>query len=479
VLKATPATSPVSGSEPKAFDLNIERVLEHWPVAHAVREFIANALDEHHLTETAEPVIAKSPDGSWYIEDSGRGLQYLHLTQKENPEKLKHPAVIGQFGIGLKDALAVCDRRGIGVIIRSRYGDISTKRLPKSGFPDITTLHGLISPPSEPERRGTRVELLGVKDEDIEAAKASFLAYSGDRLLESSRFGDILAKDIPQAAGRIYIKGLLVAEEPNFLFSYNITKLSAPLRRALNRERSNVGRGAYSDRIKDILKESQTSEVVGILTKDLSSFASGRMHDELSWKDVALHACRVLQSNERVVFVRPWQIGLPTVDYARNDGYRLVVVPDDIAAALGTVRDLDGRPMLDLGTFQKEWNQSFSFVFVHPDALTDAERVVYEYNGAVCRLAGIVPARSGVKEILISETMRLNEEGTEVLGIFDRSEGRVVVRRDQLSDLAAFCGTLLHELEHAASGHGDRTLEFEEALTRCLGRITSQSLSKT
>ena len=49
------------------------------------------------------------------------------------------------------------------------------------------------------------------------------------------------------------MKGLFVAEEPNFLFSYNITRLSAPLRRALNRERSNVGRSAYSDRVKAIL----------------------------------------------------------------------------------------------------------------------------------------------------------------------------------------------------------------------------------
>jgi hypothetical protein len=32
------------------FDLNIERVLENWTVAHALREVIANALDEQALT---------------------------------------------------------------------------------------------------------------------------------------------------------------------------------------------------------------------------------------------------------------------------------------------------------------------------------------------------------------------------------------------------------------------------------------------
>jgi hypothetical protein len=58
--------------------------------------------------------------------------------------------------------------------------------------------------------------------------------------------------------------------EPDFLFSYNVTKLSAPLRRALNRERSNVGRGAYSDRVKAILTASRSTAVAGPLAEDLN-----------------------------------------------------------------------------------------------------------------------------------------------------------------------------------------------------------------
>ena len=43
----------------------------------------------------------------------------------------------------------------------------------------------------------------------------------------------MLARPTPYGPGRIYVKGLLVAEEPNFLFSYNITAINASLRRAL------------------------------------------------------------------------------------------------------------------------------------------------------------------------------------------------------------------------------------------------------
>ncbi len=60
------------------FDLNIEKILENWKVYHAVREIIANALDEQKLTETKDIRICKD-DGVWHITDYGRGLNYHHL----------------------------------------------------------------------------------------------------------------------------------------------------------------------------------------------------------------------------------------------------------------------------------------------------------------------------------------------------------------------------------------------------------------
>jgi hypothetical protein len=149
-------TSPESPATGQAFDLNIEKVLEHWTIPFAIRELIANALDEQALTGTSEPVIFKDSDGCWHAADAGRGVQYEHLTQNENAEKRRHPQVIGQFGMGLKDALAVFDRRGVGVVIRSAHADITTGRRPKDGFPDVVTLHALVSPPSGSRPVGNR-----------------------------------------------------------------------------------------------------------------------------------------------------------------------------------------------------------------------------------------------------------------------------------------------------------------------------------
>ena len=38
----------------RKFDLNIEKVLENWDVSDALREIIANAIDEQLLTATGE-----------------------------------------------------------------------------------------------------------------------------------------------------------------------------------------------------------------------------------------------------------------------------------------------------------------------------------------------------------------------------------------------------------------------------------------
>ena len=46
----------------KEFDLNIEKILENWENYHAIREIIANALDEQVLTNTRDIEIKQAKD---------------------------------------------------------------------------------------------------------------------------------------------------------------------------------------------------------------------------------------------------------------------------------------------------------------------------------------------------------------------------------------------------------------------------------
>ena len=267
----------------RKFDLNIEKILEDWEKYHALREVIANAIDEQILTNTQDIQIYKK-DQTWFIRDFGRGLHYEHLTQKENSEKLESPNVIGKFGIGLKDALATFDRKGVNVLIKSKHGDIRLDKSEKTGFDDVVTLHANIYSPSEPTLEGTLFIFNGITESDITQAKDLFLIFSKDEVLEKTSVGEVLRKG--GKVGRIYINGVKVAEEENFLYSYNVTSLTKSIRKALNRERTNVGRTAYTPRVKTILLSCQTTRVATELVEDLKNYSSGTLHDELKWIDI-------------------------------------------------------------------------------------------------------------------------------------------------------------------------------------------------
>jgi hypothetical protein len=459
------------------FDLNIEKILEGWEICHAVREIIANALDEQALSKTRDIWIEQDRDSSWHIRDFGRGLKYEHLTQNENQEKLKNPAnVIGKFGVGLKDALATLNRQGKGVLIRSKYGDITLGTMPKHGFSDVVTLHAVVRPPQDAAFAGTDVVLRGLSIGDINRAKDFFLKFSNESVLDEIPHGQILGKD-PKRKARIYVTGMLVAEEENFAFSYNITSLTATMRKALNRERTNVGRTAYADRVKQMLLASTAAAVADTLASDLVKIEAGTNHDEVKWMDVAVHACQILNAAKGAIFVTASDLVLhkAAVDHAQADGLKIVTVPENVRHSLQGVLDLKGNPVRDLSVYQTEWENSFKFKFVRPESLSKAESEIFRRTQEIAKLVDGLPKR--VREIKISETMRPDFlSGSMTKGLWDPGSASIIILRSELKSLRAFAGTLLHEIAHAKSGYDDVTRDFENELTNMLGIVAAVNL---
>ncbi|HEV2415848.1 MAG TPA: ATP-binding protein, partial [Candidatus Dormibacteraeota bacterium] len=452
--------------KPALFDLNVEKILDHWGVPEAVREVIANALDEQALTGTAEPQIVKRRDG-WHVTDFGRGLRYQHLTQNENPEKRRRSdLVVGKFGVGLKDALATFHRRGIEVAIRSPHGDITLQRAAKRDFADVKTLHAAITKSSEPKRRGTDFALKGLTDRDMRAARDYFLRFAGDPELERTPLGSILER--PEGGpARIYVKGVRVAVEEQFLFSYNITSTTAQLQRALNRERTNVGRTAYQDRVKATLLKATSAAVADELARDLTRIPAGTNHDEITWLDIQEHAVRILAAKAKTVFVSGRQalIMASTIQEARQDGYKIVEIPERLLARLPNLRDINGNPILDLGGFVQVWNASFTYDFVDPATLKPEERSSWDLLPDLVRLAGDHAKR--VKEVRVSNTMRLDEGAYETEGVWDSPN--IVVKRSVLDSTRHFARVVLHEIAHASSGANHGSLAFMAAIDDLAG----------
>jgi len=462
----------------KYFDLNIDKILVNWEIAHAVRELIANAIDESLLTDSKLPEIKKVADNSWTIRDYGRGIKYENLIQSENPEKIDNSKVIGKFGIGLKDALATFERNGVEVLISSRFGDITLERLSKHSFDDLITLHAVLSPSSNPDLIGTECRLSGLSDNDVQIAQEMFLQYSGIKPLEVTKFGDVYPcfKD----HGKIFINGLCVASEPDFLFSYNITSLDSKLKKALNRERQNLGRAVYSERIKSILLSCSSEAVGEALADDLQFWSTGQAHDELAWTDVQSHAVRILNAKERVFFANPDALAHNPflVDHAKSMGYRLIAIPEILASKLQDIKDIVGNPIIGATELVRQHNLSFEFKWITVQQLSKQELKIWQLQEKILGFLGGKPAV--VREIKISETMRKDTlTHREATGLWINKEGWIVIRRSQLASLRAFAGTLLHEAIHAKYGVSDVSREFESYLTELSGHLADQLLQHT
>jgi len=231
--------------------------------------------------------------------------------------------------------------------------------------------------------------------------------------------------------------------------------------------------------VKSIVLAASSEQVASALAEDLSKFETGRWHDEVQLVDVGVHACQVLNASGRVIFLTPQELNAARdfVDRAEDDGYRVVVVPQNIRRKLKDAVDITGQPIVDLDTYKSRWNESFVFTFVGPDELTAEERLVFDQTDAILALRGGRPERVG--EILISSTMRIAASSYgEAAGLWEPKERRIVIKRSELRSLDAYAGTLLHEVAHAVSGTPDVSAGFEDALTAETGVVAREALAR-
>lgn len=455
------------------FDLNIEEVLENWEVPHAIREVISNGLDERALTETKDIEIFKDADGNWHVRDFGRGLRIEHFTQNESPEKLEaETGVIGKFGVGLKDALATFHRRGVDVTVRSPHGTFTLTRAAKANFQGIATLHVAYDDAGN-DIEGTDFSLSGVTDAQMDDAKGLFLAFNDEQVLDTTRYGDVLLRK--GDAAKVYISGVFAAEEPNFLFSYNVTHLTDTMRKRLNRERLNVGRTTYAERVRSILRAAEDPAVQEGLMDQILTRNRGDLRDEMGWIEISQHALNLLHATDDVLFVtdREMRRNPDLMDHARGDGLLIVMVTDAEKKKLVEQSAAGGPETRMFETYLKEFNESFQYTFVDSSDLTPAERRVFDLTPEFLALVGVT---DDAPDVLISETMRVTEDETE--GVWDPHIPAVVIKRDRLGDRMGFGATLLHEIAHAMSGALDATREFEMVLTHYLGATSTSALER-
>jgi len=154
-----------------------------------------------------------------------------------------------------------------------------------------------------------------------------------------------------------------------------------------------------------------------------------------------------------------------TVQEARQDGYRVIVIPDRLLGRLPNLKDLNGNPILDISGFVQVWNASFHYDFVDESTLTAAEREAWNLLPQLMRLADTHARR--VHEVRISNSMRLDEGQYETEGVWDSPT--IVVKRSVLESPRHFARVVLHEIAHASSGGNHGSLAFMAAIDDLAG----------
>ena len=453
--------------EKRYFDLNIEQVLENWEVYHAVREIIANALDETILTNSSPVEIVKDDNGLWHIRDFGRGLNYQHFSQNESEEKNNTEGIIGKFGVGLKDALAVFYRHNIDLKIKSKHGLFSTEMYEKGGFGDIKTLHVSVSETNECDFVGTEFTL-SISDEDMSKAKMLFLVFNSENPIEKTEFGEIYRKIGNLAI--IYVNGIQVAEEENYMFNYNITRLSAAMKKALNRERSNVGRTAYADTVKKLLLKSNSELVIQQLVNELKNLSTGGGYDEINYVDIQVHAMKTYNTQKPVVYIsqlEAYSLSDDDREKIKDSGRELVIVPQNAFDKIKDATDINGNAMGTFDLVRKEYNDKFEYIWVSPKELSSDNKLVWEKHLIVMDW---LKDKKWRNKIRISKTINEYTSG-DTKGVYDPLEDAIIIKESVLNDEIEFYDILIHEYIHATTGFHDNSRDFENQLGEIIGKM--------
>jgi len=240
-------------SYPKYIDLNIgTTVLTHLTIDDALKEIISNALDEHIMSEIKKDIkIQKNDDDKWCIRDFGRGVSTTNFKFNKNNEKEDDENLIGFFGYGLKDAIAILNTNNIKFKIYTKKYIYTPILKPRQDFPDEETLHiEVIKNTIYEIKSGTEFIFDNLTLDVITKAKNKFIKFLQPKILSEINDYKIFKLDTFQS---IFINGVEVYKDTGFHFSYDI-KSSENIRKCFNRDRKQLNLSSLKPHIVKVLK---------------------------------------------------------------------------------------------------------------------------------------------------------------------------------------------------------------------------------
>eukprot|EP00056_Hartaetosiga_gracilis_P005419 m.84490 g.84490 ORF g.84490 m.84490 type:complete len:610 (+) comp12158_c0_seq1:172-2001(+) len=243
-----------------------------------------NAIDAGGSKEV--PTLTVEGPGTVVLEDRGNGK--LCLESFVMGRSIGNAKKVGQFGVGLKDAVAVFMRNGAKVSISSSVGGDFDFKVAKGDF-ECETIHVKNTQPStstplaRSSSSGTCITITGLQTPRklVESVKKNFLCFSPKRTLIIKTESVEVFKPLFDNKGKLYVNGIELAPPQPLFFSYNLTG-SPALRESYDRDHNIKGNAFKKDvrpHIENALRKMARH----------APYLPPKPKHEFNWKDVRVH----------------------------------------------------------------------------------------------------------------------------------------------------------------------------------------------
>jgi len=416
----------------------------NWTMVDAIREVIANAMDEGDFKITYDAYF----DGCDII-NKGSEIKPKHLVLG-NSEKSTDQ--IGQFGEGLKIAALVAAREN-----RKFY--VST-----SGFsfrPSIEYSEGLESDilvltldETTKNKEETLVHIQCTKEEYADA-KAKFLKWSGCKSISKE-----LAPNIFSPGGKLFVNGLYTMPL-NSLYSYNLTST-----KFINRDRTVVDLSVAKQEIERIIKEE------GFPVKEFCKMYLEAAYSNEEVVETGIYLSPNSQSGKEM-FTKMAQKMFSDKKLVMNDGTQSDMTMEDKGyTVLPTPVSWAASYTIKTAAGIKESSEELTSnsALTNPDQYVIKDNKLTEYE-----LANMKDARECAEKLDYSS----KELVVKVVSKFDNPDRKhdndidiIYLHRSLLTEGGSpLFGAMIHECVHIIHGVDDRTHSFEDILTDIIGRL--------
>lgn len=397
--------------------------LKNWGELEAVKEFLQNAV--YAKTILGDEVEIEH-DGTMAIihnTPSGFTKGKLLIGESEQSDVAGAP---GQYGEGMKAAMAVARRAGLECLVSTNGFRVKPEIEPSSLDESVEALVFYIE--DTDDNSGTTF-MIQCSDKVFEEAKTAFAVLNGvdeELVKENSVLSD--------EGGSIYVNGVLVYKYPS-VFNYNFT--SAEL---MNRDRSTVDINKVRGYVSGVMKHMTSGMIKAIL--------------EAGMKDDTILEAQCSPQNDQA-----WKVAV-----AHTYGSKLAIHSNTEADTQAKYRGFK------IISPPNMWESYFIYTLGIPyssDIAKQAKAASKTHRkpspdesanlGWAKRLIKLYYADYGT--VKVSADLH-DEYGNKCYGLYDRKTGVTWLEKAILTDKQETFKTLLHETVHRETGASDNTVEF-------------------